>query len=246
MANRSCEFKPMGNSIDYLKENNLTFLDCKESVKSRDEIDQVCELLETNSTVKIVIYPSFDLSDKVEQISKTLSKNNSIQNLKLLQNNFNIQNSYKITQSLSLNPNIPLRYLDLSLNSLGDGSILGLIPFLKNNTTLEQLYLINCDITHEGAILLSQVIPTNKNLRSLHLSHNKIGKIGGESLYESILYNIILTLMVLSDTEVPNDIRKKIHDKLENNKKIQKENSKEMVMLFREYTTSKLDSLMFE
>lgn len=236
----------MGNSLFYLKENNLTFLDCKDSVKSREEIDLVCELLEKNETVKIVIYPSFDLSDKVEEISKTLSKNKTIQNLKLLQNNFNIQNSYKIAKALSSNPTIPLRYLDLSLNSLGDQTVLELIPFLKNNTTLEQLYLINCDITHEGAILLSQVIPTNKNLRSLHLSHNKLGVRGGEALYEAILSNRILTLMVLSDCEIPNEIRKKIHDKLGLNRRQEKETFKEMLLLYREYTTNKLNSYLFQ
>jgi hypothetical protein len=208
----------MGNILENVKNQNQTVIDPGVHIKDDDDVIQCIRQLEDSTSVKMIYFASFDLSKFLDPLCSALERNHSILNLKLGQNNFSMDTAWRIGASLSCNIQIPLKYLDLSYNALGNNFVSKISPFLIHNTSLEQLYLINCDITEDGAHSLQEVLQKNRNLECLQLSHNTIGPQGGMYLLDGITDNSCVCLITLSTSGVPQGIQGKITERTKANR----------------------------
>ncbi|CAB9515826.1 Ribonuclease inhibitor [Seminavis robusta] len=77
-----------------------------------------------------------------------------------------------------------LQKLELSMNrGIGDeGAILLANALKSNDTTIETLTLVECDITQTGADAFRSIFPENTKLKHLLLSHKDNGRIRAETL----------------------------------------------------------------
>ncbi|KAI9922935.1 hypothetical protein PsorP6_001372 [Peronosclerospora sorghi] len=90
-----------------------------------------------------------------------------------------------------------LRTLDLGFNRLTDKGATQLAEALKENASLESIYLSGNDIGPAGVRALSQALTENTHLRSLHLSGNNIGEKGARYLADGISGNTALRALYL-------------------------------------------------
>ncbi|XP_026422466.1 RAN GTPase-activating protein 2-like [Papaver somniferum] len=67
-----------------------------------------------------------------------------------------------------------LKTLDLSNNSLGRKGVWAYSALLKSQSNLEELYLMNDDITKEAARAVTELIPSTERLKVLHFYFNRI------------------------------------------------------------------------
>ncbi|TSK22499.1 Ribonuclease inhibitor [Bagarius yarrelli] len=90
-----------------------------------------------------------------------------------------------LSSALRSNPS-HLRYLDLSMNKIGDSGVKILSTVLKNpHCKLVRLKLFDCLITEEGCAALISALRSNpSHLRDLYLSGNKLGDSGNKTLSE--------------------------------------------------------------
>ncbi|KAI3890404.1 hypothetical protein MKX03_028226 [Papaver bracteatum] len=104
-----------------------------------------------------------------------------------------------------------LRSLNLSYNALGEEGVRDFDALLKSQGNLEDLYLINADITSQAAKAVSELIRSIKKLKILHFHNNMTGdegdvhisKVkGGISLAEAIQKCSNLKKIDLSDNIV--------------------------------------------
>ncbi|KAI3890405.1 hypothetical protein MKX03_028227, partial [Papaver bracteatum] len=71
-----------------------------------------------------------------------------------------------------------LRSLNLSYNALGEEGVRDFDALLKSQGNLEDLYLINADITSQAAKAVSELISSTKKLKILHFHYNMTGDEG--------------------------------------------------------------------
>jgi hypothetical protein len=83
---------------------------------------------------------------------------------------------------------------DLSTTSLE--SLSTLAKALTVNSTLEKIYLEDCEINNEGAILLGAQLCRWKGLKELHLKSNPLmDDHGAKALLEGLKGNVTLTIL---------------------------------------------------
>jgi Ran GTPase-activating protein (RanGAP) involved in mRNA processing and transport len=78
-----------------------------------------------------------------------------------------------------------IRDLDLRDNKIGDA----IFDALKNNNSLERLYLDKNLISVEGAIAIAAALRINKSLKKLNLVNNNIGDEGVISIRDALSTN---------------------------------------------------------
>lgn len=90
-----------------------------------------------------------------------------------------------------------LRYLDLSGNTLGDEGCMALTA-LANNAKLEQLYLLDCDLSNKSCEIFARVLRKNRTLKRLNLySNSNIDGAGVESIARSLKENFVFEWLMI-------------------------------------------------
>ncbi|KAL0025647.1 hypothetical protein WJX77_001007 [Trebouxia sp. C0004] len=105
---------------------------------------------------------------------------------------------------LSLPAGACLQVLDLDNTGLFDDGIAILMSSLRNNSTLQTLYVSANGITHIGAAHIARYFEahTRDGITSLYLSMNPIGPAGAETLAESLKGNLSLCRLVLDSDRI--------------------------------------------
>ena len=94
-------------------------------------------------------------------------------------------------------PGTNIIYLTLNDNKIGDDGLRHLAANLTM-TCLKQLFLCSCEITDEGIIELSEVLPCT-HIISLTLNGNKMSSVGLKSLARAILHIPLFEILSISD-----------------------------------------------
>ena len=97
---------------------------------------------------------------------------------------------------------MPLRYLRLTENGIGDAGILRMVPNLKFVVTLEWLDLSENEMTDDSAVTFGDGIQVLRNLRSLDLRHNNIGDLGVTAITKSLALMDQVTHLMLADNKI--------------------------------------------
>ena len=135
-----------------------------------------------------------DIGAKI--IAKMLHSN---QSLKILQLNVNEIREGLEDLAFSLKDNNSLTTLNLNNNLLKDSGIDALSNSLKKNDTLKTLNLsYNYDLTKNSLLPLIDAIKENSSLQSLYLSEVEIDPICEKKLVESLKYNNTLSFISLN------------------------------------------------
>jgi hypothetical protein len=85
-----------------------------------------------------------------------------------------------------------LRYLNISGNSFPTGT--RLVESILQITTLRYLDISNCKLQSSACIAIASVLKRGWALISLDLSHNRIGQLGAQVLFEALAVNTTLTV----------------------------------------------------
>ena len=96
---------------------------------------------------------------------------------------------------------LPLIYLKLACNGIGDRGILHLAGNLKYATTLEWLDLSDNQINY-SAIKLSEALPVLTRLRNLDLRRNQIGDVSIEAMSHTLNRLDHLVQLTLSENQI--------------------------------------------
>jgi Ran GTPase-activating protein (RanGAP) involved in mRNA processing and transport len=114
----------------------------------------------------------------------------------------------------SLPSNKSMRFLDLSSNHLTDAHVTCLASALSENSTLEELRLVNCNISEKGAKLLAAKLPQMRGLKTLWLYGNLFGRAGATALLQAVKINVHMEQLLLprsrDNTEPMDDIQKEM------------------------------------
>lgn len=127
------------------------------------------------------------------RVIRSLRQNESVLHLVLSNSEGQLKNAigYKFLENLPLllQTNIFIQFLDLSNNRLCDHGFKLISRAFRNNATLSNLYLENCEITYraEGEIL--GLFSSMKMLQDLNISRNKINCRGAIALASALLSN---------------------------------------------------------
>ena len=80
-----------------------------------------------------------------------------------------------------------LKLLNLSQNRLGSKGLQLIIEALKDNSSLESLFLNNCYIDDDGCYCLSRLLTNPRlQLRELHINSNRIGHAGLGVVFDTL------------------------------------------------------------
>jgi Ran GTPase-activating protein (RanGAP) involved in mRNA processing and transport len=185
----------MGNDVlKNLEINNLTILTSENIPRNEQEMKQFFEIMKQNTSLKIIQFPNYDLKNFKKEMK---SLKNLIQ-LDLMQTNLNHHHISGL-----FHPDIPLSYLNLSNNKIGNEGLENMITFLMETKTLKQLHLNNCDFKGEqGGLLVSNILKYNQTLFTFHLSRNPLGVSGGKEIVKGIKKNRVIKLIGLTDTQM--------------------------------------------
>jgi len=162
-------------------------------------IQTLCDALKVNTNVQILNLSENIGDDGAEHISEMLKVNTSIHTLNLSNNNISDKGAISIANALALNINTTLKCLNLPFNIIGNKGMISIIDMLKNNNTLDTLYIgynrydihaikyilreiktnttlltlcIACKTRFDESIIvdISELLKNNKTLHNLFLS----------------------------------------------------------------------------
>jgi hypothetical protein len=89
----------------------------------------------------------------------------------------------------ALNHTERLTRLVIQHNSLRDVGTSAIAEAIAQNSTLQEVHLVGCEITDQGATALGHAMRSNCSIRFLHLAQNRIGDVGVQRLAEGIAAN---------------------------------------------------------
>ena len=92
-----------------------------------------------------------------------------------------------------------LHSLEIGGNGVKDGGITGILNNLPS--TLVRLVISGCDLTHNGAENISNILKMNKTLKHLEISSNSIGDDGILAISDSLCVNKTLIQLVACDCQ---------------------------------------------
>ncbi|XP_052791650.1 leucine-rich repeat-containing protein 74B-like [Mya arenaria] len=105
---------------------------------------------------------------------------------------------------VALSTNVTIKDLDLSGNDLSGKGALYLSEALRENTSIDEVTLEECNIDHPGLQALCGVLLDMKPLKSIDLSKNKFGTRQADLIAEVIKKNDYIENLVLSGNEIDN------------------------------------------
>ena len=152
------------------------------------------EILKTNKTIKRLQLQSSSFTGGIKQVSDSLCNNETLEQLVL----------YSVTD-------------------ITDEDMTHLSTILATNTTLKELYLINCNITDNGVRYICEGLTKNQTLTTLNIGCNRqITSVSTSTIADLIQTTTSLTRLYLYDTSLNNDDIKTICTSLTKNTTIRK------------------------
>jgi len=114
--------------------------------------------------------------------------------------------------SAALSKNYTLNILKLSKNPIGDMGVAALANALEKNTSLTELYLNENKISDLGMTILASALKENIMLEHLHLNQNQIGDSGARALLETLegMENLTLYDVSLEENPIDSEITRSI------------------------------------
>jgi Ran GTPase-activating protein (RanGAP) involved in mRNA processing and transport len=208
-------YSPMGNDVlKHLKVNHLTIVTSENvPVKKEEEFKEFFEIMKENTSLKIIQFPNYDLKNFRKEMKSMLKQNKSLIQLDLMQTNLHHHHT------TGFHKDLPLSYLNLSNNKIGNEGLENMTSFLTETKTLKQLHLNNCEIKGEqGGLLVSNILKYNQTLFTFHLSRNPLGVYGGKELVKGIKKNRVIKLIGLTDTLISESDKDLIVNSCQSNK----------------------------
>lgn len=192
----------------FLKENDtVETLSYDTHIISRSEIVQICNTLETNTTLtNLYLYPSTRLktegSDIIytpDPVASLIRRNSTLQKLELC--NIRLDDNCVLEISSALEDNRTLRYLSLQRNLITDKGLSYLAQVLNINTTLTSLDLQGNGIKYHDTAFNDALI-INTTLLSLDLYGNPWDMQGFSNIISSLPSLQVLRELTLSQKYV--------------------------------------------
>jgi hypothetical protein len=90
--------------------------------------------------------------------------------------------------------------LDLGACRIGDDGAAIVAAFLKDDDTLEVIWLSFCSMGPRGAMTIADAMKQNKTVRFLDLGGNRLGEEGGRAFIQAFNYNVCIVWL-----NVPNN-----------------------------------------
>ena len=147
------------------------------------------EILKANKTITILVLQSTSFTGGIKQVSDSLYNNKTLENLWLW-----------------------------DVTGMTDEDITHLSTMLASNTTLKELYLLNCNITDNGIQYICDGLSKNQTLTMLNIGGNhKITSVSTSTIADLIQTTTSLTTLDLHDTSLNNDDIKTICTSLPKN-----------------------------
>ena len=116
----------------------------------------------------------------------------------MIQNLIFQENTSKLFNEILLN-NKNIEQLFILYNSeISPSEMVNISSGIEHNKYLSKLFLTQCSIQDEGAIILSQALFNNINISQIDLDENKIGEKGIKAISEKLLGKISLKKLTLS------------------------------------------------
>jgi len=150
----------------------------------------VAELIAVNNTIETV-YLGCNYIDHTgcKTICGALQENTSVKSVWFKRNPIGAESMPAVIELLKRNKRI--RTLDLVNTGAGEG-LYTLLEYLAENDTVERLYLSGNFLTAASMKYVSNMLGSNKHLRSLYVSVNNIGDEGVAELAPGLIHNTSL------------------------------------------------------
>ena len=115
-------------------------------------------------------------------------------------------------------------YVDISSNFIGHGGATALAEMLKENMTLQTLYISQNPIGVEGAIALAEMLKKNRTIQQLNVSCDSIGDRGATALAEMLKENRALQQLNISSNSIGDTGATALAEVLKENRTLQQLN----------------------
>jgi len=151
-------------------------------------MQELADAVKINTNVKIFSLCRNELNDDAvfRSVALSITKNKSIQILKLASNGITAQGAKEIAGLITKNTSIT--QIDLSHNSFGDAGAKYISEALKNTTRLISLDLSRNGFTFTGVAFLSSAVEYNNIIQTLNIEEKNIEKMNAK---ESVGHNKI-------------------------------------------------------
>ena len=176
-------------------------IDVSENSRKLDEVNML------NSSLQKLNISHNNISDVgVTEIIKCLKMNTTLQELTISwRRSYSIYYPYQHDDHF-LNLNNSSHSYNMYGKHFGDTGIILILAFLQNNhNTIQELYVVNNNISDDGAIAISEYLKTNNTLQSLNLAENNITSVGAKRISEVIKSSMILQTLDISQNNISDD-----------------------------------------
>lgn len=155
-------------------------------------INNLLSSIGSNNSIETVSLHHMNLDER-HDIGSILYNNQSITSLSFNHNNLNsISCSILFGKECLGSNHSTLKSISLSYNPIGNDGVNYIIQCLNLNTSLESLFLSNCEIWYEGCKVIAIGLGTwNAPITYLNMDHNEMELCNNE-LYQSLQHNTII------------------------------------------------------
>jgi Ran GTPase-activating protein (RanGAP) involved in mRNA processing and transport len=165
----------------------ITDLSIRDSVLSRESVQQVKSMLRHNTTLQSLNLTSSALkSAGLVEITPVLYRNTSIKALDLSSNDLDDIDSANLLREL-LRRNKTITSLRIAYNVFGRNAVAvrSIADGVRSNTALQQLDLTACEMDDQGLSLLANALAIrNASILELNLHNNRITSVGVHALVD--------------------------------------------------------------
>ena len=220
----------LGNNLD---KNDLYFINKHKNLKSEELKQYLIDYDQLNNQIINTDHGKLLINWGIDKFSDILYYCKNLEALDI--SNVNLR-GYKIKNILESMKNINIKYLYLEKSNLNDDDCFEISDFLKNDKTLELLFLQNNFIKITSVIYLFNILKNNKTLSYLDLSFNYLPinpfLISNDALIEALIelleVNNTITKLITTGTNLDlSSIEEWMYNKLKENKKYQEQRLKE-------------------
>jgi Ran GTPase-activating protein (RanGAP) involved in mRNA processing and transport len=190
--------KYLSNALEF--NSSVKVIDISENALNTDAIDYLCSCLWNNEGIKILNLSKNNFGQGgVSYIASLLSANKSITNLNLSSNYINAVGAKLLAKTFEQNETIDS--INLASNNL---TFLGAhyISQSFNCTNIRFLDLSDNNLTHNGSIMIANMIKNNQSLLYINLAKNNIGDAGILYVIKALLDNKSLASIDISQNNI--------------------------------------------
>jgi hypothetical protein len=110
----------------------------------------------------------------LDEISDLIRTNTTVKSISMFDNNLDDKKVEQIFDAMRVNTT--LTKLDLSKNHITDEGAKTIADFIKTNTTIEELSLSHNNITDKGALILLESLTNNQSIKEINLYQNGVSE----------------------------------------------------------------------